>query len=176
MRALEFITGHVIYNLGYTYKFQLKTPQIRCRLKALWLVLLGFLKCSYYCTMMFSKYLVKICFKNNFSSLWNVWMTWTVTFVSLPITALVMDTTNWPKLDFFLFTWHSAILLCITQDIGKKLSSTDVECFKSQCSGKKILRHLTFFCRHWIIKNQSQLFSKYSFLTCQQQAPWQQLT
>ena len=25
MRALEFITGHVIYNLAYTYKFQLKT-------------------------------------------------------------------------------------------------------------------------------------------------------
>ena len=23
--ALEFITGHVIYNLAYTYKFQLKT-------------------------------------------------------------------------------------------------------------------------------------------------------
>ena len=26
MRTLEFITGHVIYNLSYTYKFQLKTP------------------------------------------------------------------------------------------------------------------------------------------------------
>ena len=25
MRALEFITGHVIYNLSYTYKLQLKT-------------------------------------------------------------------------------------------------------------------------------------------------------
>ena len=25
MNALEFITGHVIYNLAYTYKFQLKT-------------------------------------------------------------------------------------------------------------------------------------------------------
>ena len=25
MRALEFITGHVIYNPAYTYKFQLKT-------------------------------------------------------------------------------------------------------------------------------------------------------
>ena len=25
MRALEFITDHVIYNLAYTYKFQLKT-------------------------------------------------------------------------------------------------------------------------------------------------------
>ena len=25
MRALEIITGHVIYNLAYTYKFQLKT-------------------------------------------------------------------------------------------------------------------------------------------------------
>ena len=24
-RALKFITGHVIYNLAYTYKFQLKT-------------------------------------------------------------------------------------------------------------------------------------------------------
>ena len=27
MRALEIITGHVIYNLAYTYKFQLKTNQ-----------------------------------------------------------------------------------------------------------------------------------------------------
>ena len=27
MRALEFITGHVIYNPAYTYKFQLKTTQ-----------------------------------------------------------------------------------------------------------------------------------------------------
>ena len=25
MRALKFITGHVIYNLAYTYKFRLKT-------------------------------------------------------------------------------------------------------------------------------------------------------
>ena len=25
MRALEFITGHMIYNPAYTYKFQLKT-------------------------------------------------------------------------------------------------------------------------------------------------------
>ena len=25
MRALEFISGHVIYNPAYTYKFQLKT-------------------------------------------------------------------------------------------------------------------------------------------------------
>ena len=29
MRALEFITGHVIYNLAYTYKFQLKTTYDR---------------------------------------------------------------------------------------------------------------------------------------------------
>ena len=28
MRALEFITGHVIYNLAYTYKFQLKTTLV----------------------------------------------------------------------------------------------------------------------------------------------------
>ena len=28
MRALEFITGHVIYNPAYTYKFQLKTTYI----------------------------------------------------------------------------------------------------------------------------------------------------
>ena len=28
MRALESITGHVIYNLSYTYKFQLKTTII----------------------------------------------------------------------------------------------------------------------------------------------------
>ena len=28
MRALEFITGHVIYNPAYTYKFQLKTTKI----------------------------------------------------------------------------------------------------------------------------------------------------
>ena len=27
MRALEFITGHVIYNPAYTYKYQLKTTQ-----------------------------------------------------------------------------------------------------------------------------------------------------
>ena len=27
MRALKFITGHVIYNLAYTYKFQLKTTK-----------------------------------------------------------------------------------------------------------------------------------------------------
>ena len=28
MRALEFITGHVIYNPAYTYKFQLKTTNV----------------------------------------------------------------------------------------------------------------------------------------------------
>ena len=28
MRAFEFITGHVIYNPAYTYKFQLKTPTV----------------------------------------------------------------------------------------------------------------------------------------------------
>ena len=28
MRALEFITGDVIYNLASTYKFQLKTTQV----------------------------------------------------------------------------------------------------------------------------------------------------
>ena len=28
MRALKFITGHVIYNLAYTYKFQLKTTKV----------------------------------------------------------------------------------------------------------------------------------------------------
>ena len=28
MRALEFITGHVIYNPAYTYKFQLKTTYL----------------------------------------------------------------------------------------------------------------------------------------------------
>ena len=27
MRALEIITGHVIYNPAYTYEFQLKTTQ-----------------------------------------------------------------------------------------------------------------------------------------------------
>ena len=27
MRALKFITGHVIYNLAYTYKFQLITTK-----------------------------------------------------------------------------------------------------------------------------------------------------
>ena len=33
MRALEFITGHVIYNLAYTYKFQLKnTKDNDCRI------------------------------------------------------------------------------------------------------------------------------------------------
>ena len=29
MRALEIITGHVIYNPAYTYKFQLKTTMNR---------------------------------------------------------------------------------------------------------------------------------------------------
>ena len=29
MRALEIITGHVIYNLTYTYKFQLKTTFVK---------------------------------------------------------------------------------------------------------------------------------------------------
>ena len=28
MRALEFLTGHVIYNPAYTYKFKLKTTQV----------------------------------------------------------------------------------------------------------------------------------------------------
>ena len=28
MKALEFKTGHVIYNLAYTYKFQLKTTNV----------------------------------------------------------------------------------------------------------------------------------------------------
>ena len=28
MRALEIITGRVIYNLAYTYKFQLKTTKV----------------------------------------------------------------------------------------------------------------------------------------------------
>ena len=28
MRALKFITGHVIYSQAYTYKFQLKTTLI----------------------------------------------------------------------------------------------------------------------------------------------------
>ena len=28
MKVLEFITGHVIYNLAYTYKFQLKTTKM----------------------------------------------------------------------------------------------------------------------------------------------------
>ena len=28
MRALKFITGHVIYNPAYTYKFQLKTTHL----------------------------------------------------------------------------------------------------------------------------------------------------
>ena len=28
MRALEFITGHVIYKPAYTYKFQLKTTHL----------------------------------------------------------------------------------------------------------------------------------------------------
>ena len=28
MRALKFITGHVIYKPAYTYKFQLKTTKI----------------------------------------------------------------------------------------------------------------------------------------------------
>ena len=32
MRALEIITGHVIYNPAYTYKFQLKTTQVRAKI------------------------------------------------------------------------------------------------------------------------------------------------
>ena len=28
MRVIEFITGHVIYNPAYTYKFQLKTTKL----------------------------------------------------------------------------------------------------------------------------------------------------
>mgnify|MGYP006975992348 CR=1 FL=1 len=35
MRALNFITGHVIYNLNYTYKFQLKTTLV---LLAQWVI------------------------------------------------------------------------------------------------------------------------------------------
>ena len=30
MRALEFVTSHVIYNPAYTYKFQLKTTHSAC--------------------------------------------------------------------------------------------------------------------------------------------------
>ena len=30
MRALEFITGHVIYNPAHTYKFKLKTTEGSC--------------------------------------------------------------------------------------------------------------------------------------------------
>ena len=29
MRALEFITGHVTYNLAYIFKFQLKTTKVK---------------------------------------------------------------------------------------------------------------------------------------------------
>ena len=29
MRALKFITGHVIYNPAYAYKFQLKTTKVK---------------------------------------------------------------------------------------------------------------------------------------------------
>ena len=32
MRGLKIITGHVIYNLAYTYKFQLKTTQAKLKL------------------------------------------------------------------------------------------------------------------------------------------------
>ena len=32
MRALEFITGHVIYNRAYTYKLQLKTTMVQVAL------------------------------------------------------------------------------------------------------------------------------------------------
>ena len=28
MRAFEFVTGHVIYNPAYAYKFQLKTTKV----------------------------------------------------------------------------------------------------------------------------------------------------
>ena len=36
MRALEFITGHVIYNPAYTCKFQLKTTQINLMVNCYW--------------------------------------------------------------------------------------------------------------------------------------------
>jgi hypothetical protein len=32
MRAVKFITGHAIYNLAYTYKFQLKTTKANLNL------------------------------------------------------------------------------------------------------------------------------------------------
>ena len=43
MRALEFITGHVIYNPAYTYKLQLKTTQMTLlsRFLQMFIVLLG---------------------------------------------------------------------------------------------------------------------------------------
>ena len=37
MRALEIITGHVIYNPAYTYKFQLKTTLLVSISGSLWL-------------------------------------------------------------------------------------------------------------------------------------------
>ena len=76
------------------------------------------------------------------------------------------------RLFFYL---HDTLLSCFVspKTKGKKHSSTDVEYFEPQCSVKikKTQAFNIFFGRHWIIKNQSQLFSKYSFLTCQQQAP-----
>ena len=43
MRALKFITGHVIYNPAYTYKFKLKTTQmtVLSRFLQMFIVLLG---------------------------------------------------------------------------------------------------------------------------------------
>ena len=35
MRGLEFISGHVIYNPAYTYKFQLKTTK-HCKRLSKW--------------------------------------------------------------------------------------------------------------------------------------------
>ena len=43
MRALEFITGHVIYNPAYPYKFQLKTTYVQVEVKILPLCLYSLL-------------------------------------------------------------------------------------------------------------------------------------
>ena len=50
MRALETITGHVIYNPAYTYKFQLKTtPALNFGICQLYKKKLGARPCQYKC-------------------------------------------------------------------------------------------------------------------------------
>ena len=56
MRAFKFITGHVIYNPAYTYKFQLKTTILRRNLMLMY--------CDFFCqnnNIFYRWFLVGIC-------------------------------------------------------------------------------------------------------------------